>query len=203
VVRLAAARSGLTEVCVVRPGAVCGHSVTGASNPRDSTSLLLRGLVRERAICTDERTPLPRHFNLCPVDYVARAIGELGARLCARGGAAAEPGVFHLCAPARLPLEQLRGWLAQAGHELTELSADSFCRRVAAAPEDHPLFALKSVLGAPVDVPPASAGFSSVPAEPCACNAARAVPALAVGPRALTPVGLALSLRFLLADDRQ
>ena len=195
VVCIAARHFGL-RTYVVRPGAVCGDSASGASNPRDSTSLLLRGLVQERSVCTEERTPLPRHFNLCHVDYVARAIGELGAELCKQ---ISEPRAFHLCAPTSLSLEQLHSWLILAGHELTELSADQFCRRVVAAAEDHPLFALKSVLGTPVNGPP---DRIPLPVEPCARNADRAVPALAMGPRALTPAGLALSLRFLLADDQ-
>jgi len=55
----------------VRPGVVCGDSSSGASNLLDATSMLLCGIIAEQAVAIDERSPIPRLFNLCPVDYVA------------------------------------------------------------------------------------------------------------------------------------
>jgi thioester reductase-like protein len=64
---------------IVRPGVVCGDSSTGASNMKDATSMLLCGLVAEGVVCTDARSPIPRLFNLCTVDYVAEATVRIAA----------------------------------------------------------------------------------------------------------------------------
>ncbi len=53
---------------ILRPGAVSGHSVTGANAPNDYVNRVLRGVCSLRAVCKDVTTV---YIDLVPVDWVA------------------------------------------------------------------------------------------------------------------------------------
>jgi thioester reductase-like protein len=128
---------------VFRPGVISGSTVTGAANRVDSVVLMIRGLVREGAVCCGPGSPLPATFNLCPVDTVARAIVQVGEarRSC--------DTAYHVCAPTEVSLAQLVGWLRDAGCVLEETGVIPFCARMRQTAEDHPLFPFKSMLSSP------------------------------------------------------
>eukprot|EP00439_Symbiodinium_sp_Y106_P019596 s5596_g2.t1 len=132
---------GLRAV-VLRPGTVCGAR-SGASNTTDAVSLLLLGLVQLGSTCLDDRSPLPAGFKLVPVDYVADAVVVV-----ARARRSLPPGPIHLCAQEAISTRTLCQWLSEAGHELKDLSPEEFCKRVQQVDETHPLYALRSSLGA-------------------------------------------------------
>jgi fatty acid CoA ligase FadD9 len=186
----AAASYADLELSVFRPGVICGCSHSGASNAKDAAMLMFRGLIRERAVSTEGRSPLPRHFNMIPVDTVAAAIVSIG-----RGAHTGAVCAYHLCAPRFLPLVTLCEWLRDAGYALDEISAEAFCRRVRAVEQEHPLFPLKAQLSRPHDA--TSHRHELTASEPVM---RLAVPMMRKRglPRVLTKEGLALSMRFLL-----
>lgn len=116
---------------IYRPGCVCGHSISGASNTNDATSLLLCGLLQCGIVCTDSNTPLPTSFNLCPVDFVSNTIVT---------SAFAAGTVVHVCAPYDLSLDTLCQWMQEAGHVLQRVSPDLFMHRVKFLTEDNLLY---------------------------------------------------------------
>jgi thioester reductase-like protein/acyl carrier protein len=187
----------------VRPGVVCGDSSTGASNMKDATSMLLCGLVAEGIVCTDERSPIPRLFNLCTVDYVAAAIVAVGTQMpWEQHEAEFGDAAFHLCAPQCISLSVVCDWLRAAGYELSEVATPTFCARVAKADEEHPLFALKSQLSQPVTRVAAAGGAGAERAAQqfCTVLADRAMAALGIAlpPRTMTQRALGLAVADLL-----
>lgn len=134
---------------IIRPGVICGDSRTGASNLKDATSMLLCGLVTMGVVCTDARSPIPKLFNLCTVDYVAAAIVKIASLPWEQHEAQFPGAAFHLCARESISLDVLCEWLHAAGYGLSEVSALTFCARIAKAGEEHPLFAMKALFSQP------------------------------------------------------
>ena len=155
-----AAATRLPRFCrasVFRPGVICGHSMSGAANPLDAVNLLFSGLINERVVCTQPRSPIPCSFNLCPIDCVAGAIVQIVADCGLVRGAVANVAsasgtvpVFHFCAPSLLSLTTLCTWARAAGYRMEEVSPEEFCRRIrGVVQERHPLFSLKHTLEQP------------------------------------------------------
>ena len=88
------------------------------------------------------------------------------------------------CAPPRsLSLETLCEWLRAAGHELSEVGADAFCRQVRAVDEEHPWFPLKAQLARPrAPVGDVQGAMAAAPAMP---QARRALVAMKQSGRAM------------------
>jgi amino acid adenylation domain-containing protein/thioester reductase-like protein len=105
-----AAGRGL-PVRVYRPGNISGHSVTGASNPRDFLGALIAESLRIGAAPDIEGW----RMEMTPVNFVAEAVCHL----------AAEPGapgrVFHLANPDPPPAPEVFSWLEEMGYRLERL----------------------------------------------------------------------------------
>ena len=101
-----AAGRGL-PVYVYRPGNISGHSVTGASNPRDFLGALIAESLRIG------RTPEIEgwRMEMTPVDFVAEAICHLAAESGTPGRA------FHLADPDPVPASEVFSWLADMGYD--------------------------------------------------------------------------------------
>jgi amino acid adenylation domain-containing protein/thioester reductase-like protein len=101
-----AAGRGL-PVYVYRPGNISGHSVTGASNPRDFLGALIVESLRIGRAPEIEGW----RVEMTPVDFVAEAICHL----------AAEPGTpgraFHLADPDPVPASEVFSWLEDMGYD--------------------------------------------------------------------------------------
>lgn len=67
-------KSHNVRVRVIRPAAICGHTVTGFSNTLDFTNLLVRACVRVKAAVTETRMRL----HWASVDFVAHEIVRIG-----------------------------------------------------------------------------------------------------------------------------
>jgi thioester reductase-like protein len=105
-----AARRGL-PVCVYRPGNVSGHSVTGASNPRDTLGSVLVESLRLGAAPRIEGW----RVEMTPVDFVSAAICHIA------DGAGSFGRTFHLADPDPVPAENVFAWLEDAGYDLDRL----------------------------------------------------------------------------------
>jgi thioester reductase-like protein len=186
------------DVVVCRPGVICGCSHTGASNAKDAVMMLICGLVRNRVVCTGPGSPIPRWFNLIPVDTVAAAVVALAPASVNQPRAHPTCLVFHLCAPCSLSLDTICAWLRDAGHELNDIGADAFCRQVRAVDEDHPWFALKAQLSRPHAATREAQGGLAAPAMPQAQHAVAAVRDSG-RPAELEQRGLESAVRYLLA----
>ncbi len=105
-----AAERGL-PVCVYRPGNISGHSVTGASNPRDFQRALIAEVLRlGRAPRVDGW-----RMEMTPVDFVAHAICHIAGKPETAGQ------VFHLADPNPVPAERVFDWLEEIGYPLERL----------------------------------------------------------------------------------
>jgi thioester reductase-like protein len=105
-----AAGRGL-PVRVYRPGNISGHSVTGASNPRDFLGALIAESLRIGAAPEVEGW----RMEMTPVDFVAEAICHLAAEPEAPGR------VFHLANPDPPPASEVFSWLEGLGYHLERL----------------------------------------------------------------------------------
>jgi thioester reductase-like protein len=115
----AAGRAGL-PVAIYRPGAISGHSVTGACQESDFYWLLVRACIEMGAVPAID-LPLP----LTPVDFVVRAIVQLARR-------PATGRVYHLVPPRPLPLGELAVWLRSFGYRLATLPYERWREGLAA-----------------------------------------------------------------------
>jgi amino acid adenylation domain-containing protein/thioester reductase-like protein len=93
--------------CIYRPGMITGHSQTGASQPNDLVSRLIKGLT-QLGIAPDLDLPM----SLTPVDYVSRAIVHLSQQVTSWGKA------FHLVTPQTLPFRHLVDEIQNFGYSI-------------------------------------------------------------------------------------
>ena len=98
-------------VRVYRPGNISGHSVTGASNPRDFLGALIAESLRIGAAPELEGW----RMEMTPVDFVAGAIRHLASDPDAPGR------VFHLANPDPPPASEVFSWLEDLGYHLERL----------------------------------------------------------------------------------
>jgi thioester reductase-like protein len=105
-----AAERGL-PVSVYRPGNVSGHSVTGASNPRDFLGALIAASLRIGAAPEIEGW----RMEMTPVDFVAEAVCHIAAEPEAPGRA------FHLANPDPVPASDVFSWLEELGYDIERL----------------------------------------------------------------------------------
>ncbi|BBL79197.1 hypothetical protein RxyAA322_10510 [Rubrobacter xylanophilus] len=111
-------------VCVYRLGNVSGHGETGASNPKDTLTTLLRESLRIG------KAPEIGGWRLemTPVDFVAAALVHLAAAPGALGH------TFHLANPDPPAAETVFGWLEEAGYPLERLAYPDWLRAWREAP---------------------------------------------------------------------
>ncbi len=111
-----AARARGLPVCIYRPGLITGHSETGAWNPSDVTSRMLRSWIELEA------APVFRfdETDMTPVDYISKAIVHLAGRKDSLGK------IFHLANPRRVRLGQVADWMRTFGYRLKSLPYDSW-----------------------------------------------------------------------------
>jgi amino acid adenylation domain-containing protein/thioester reductase-like protein len=105
-----AAERGL-PVRVYRPGNLSGHSITGASNPRDFLGALLVDSLRFGLAPEIEGW----HLEMTPVDFAAETICYLAAEPDAPGR------TFHLANPDPPPASEVFSWLEGLGYHLERL----------------------------------------------------------------------------------
>lgn len=128
-------------VRVYRPGTIGGHSATGFSNRHDFVNRLLCGMVQLGA-WPRLGADVGAAVNMCPVDYVAKAI--VGISLWAEppcGGAT--PKAYHLVNEHSLPLGEAVELLKEIlGVELREVGYDEWRTALCNAPETNVLLPL-------------------------------------------------------------
>ena len=114
--------------------------------------MMLLGIIQEESVCLDiYNSPLPRWYNLCPVDYVSRAIARIAisnqsGQLEKKQGAV----VAHLCAPHALELRTIVDYLRAAGYIVKDLPAKDFRTNILKIEDTlHPFFSLKALLTGP------------------------------------------------------
>eukprot|EP01052_Picozoa_sp_SAG31_P010686 SAG31_NODE_592_length_13726_cov_7.188082_6_plen_916_part_00 len=183
---------------IVRPGVVCGDSKAGASNMKDSTSMLILGLVTEGIVSTDSRSPIPGLFNLCPVDYVAAAIVAIAALPWEQHETKFSGVAFHLCARESISIDVIYEWLRSAGYELNEVATLTFCARISKVGEDHPLFAMKALLSQPAAPAATQMGQQQVQFSTKMVDRAMVLASVELPPRAMTKQALGMAVANLL-----
>ncbi|MGA7935155.1 MAG: SDR family oxidoreductase, partial [Kovacikia sp.] len=104
---LMTAHSRGIPTCIYRPGMITGHSQTGASQPNDLVSRLIKGLT-QLGIAPE----LDLNMSLTPVDYVSRAIVQLSQQANSWGKA------FHLVTPEALSFRQLVDEIQNFGYPM-------------------------------------------------------------------------------------
>jgi amino acid adenylation domain-containing protein/thioester reductase-like protein len=102
-----------------RPGRVIWHSRTGALGADDLLARAIRACVQLGAA-----PALDTVLEMCPVDYVGRAIVAIGRQRTAWGRA------YHLFNRRRVGLGQLLDWVRVAGYPLAALPPDRWLQRV-------------------------------------------------------------------------
>jgi thioester reductase-like protein len=96
---------------VYRPGNISGHSVTGASNPRDFLGALIAESLRIGSAPEVEGW----RMEMTPVDFVAETVCHLAAEPDAPGR------VFHLANPDPVPASEVFVWLEDLGYDIERL----------------------------------------------------------------------------------
>jgi thioester reductase-like protein len=135
-------------VSIYRPARITGDSRTGAANPDDYLSRLLKGMVQLGAAPDGAGS-----LDMAPVDWVADAILHLALRPGAAGGA------YHFFNPKTIPLAEVVGVLNEGGWPVRPLPWGEWVarlRRQAVSPEAnalYPLLPLFAEQGTPRAVP--------------------------------------------------
>lgn len=127
---LEAGRRGL-PITIARPSLIAGDSRTGAGNPGDFLSALMKGCI-ELGLAPD----LDWNVDAVPVDHVAAALAERAAQ--GPDGQVA----LHLVSPRPRPFREVVLWHALYGHDLRLVPYDAWLAAVEAAPAPHALKAL-------------------------------------------------------------
>jgi thioester reductase-like protein len=118
-----AAERGL-PVCVYRPGNISGHSVTGASNPRDALGAVIADSLRIGYAPSIEDW----RMEMTPVDFVCEAICHIASDPANTGR------VFHLADPDPVPAAEIFSWLEAMGYRLERLSYPEWLEALREAP---------------------------------------------------------------------
>jgi thioester reductase-like protein len=126
-------------VCVYRPGAITGHSQTGAWHLSDFIFRAIRGCLRIGAAPEVDVT-----LDMTPVDFVSGAIVRLSQR-------PASPGqVFHLVNAQPLAWNDVVAWLRARGYSLRLVSYNAWREELLQHSEftsHNPLFGLSPFIG--------------------------------------------------------
>jgi thioester reductase-like protein len=118
-----AAERGL-PICVYRPGNVSGHSVTGASNPRDALGAVIAESLRIGYAPAIEGW----HMEMTPVNFVCGAMRHIASDPANAGR------VFHLADPDPVPADEVFSWLEAMGYRLGWLSYPEWLEALREAP---------------------------------------------------------------------
>ena len=127
---LEAGRRGL-PVTIARPSLIAGDSTTGAGNPGDFLSALMKGCI-QLGLAPD----LDWNVDAVPVNHVAAAL----AARTALGSDGRE--TLHLVSPRPRPFREVVLWHSLYGHDLRLVPYDEWLARVEAAPSTNALTAL-------------------------------------------------------------
>jgi len=118
-----AAKRGL-RVCVYRPGNVSGHSVTGASNPRDALGAVIAESLRIGYAPDIEGW----RMEMTPVNFVCGTMRHIASDPANAGQ------VFHLADPDPVPADEIFSWLEAMGYRLGRLSYPEWLEALQKAP---------------------------------------------------------------------
>ena len=118
-----AAKRGL-PVCVYRPGNVSGHSVTGASNPRDALGAVIAESLRIGYAPDIEGW----RMEMTPVNFVCGTMRHIASDPANAGH------VFHLADPDPVPADKIFSWLEAMGYRLGRLSYPEWLEALQKAP---------------------------------------------------------------------
>lgn len=124
-------------VSVYRPGNVSGHSVTGASNPRDLLGAVIAASLRLGAAPELEDWRL----EMTPVDFVTAAIRHIASVSPAASYPDDPASVYHLANPDPIPASEFFDTAEELGYPLERLPYEDWLEAVNAAPreEDDPI----------------------------------------------------------------
>ncbi|MBD0356040.1 MAG: amino acid adenylation domain-containing protein, partial [Rubrobacter sp.] len=118
-----AAKRGL-PVCVYRPGNVSGHSVTGASNPRDALGAVIAESLRIGYAPDIEGW----RMEMTPVNFVCGTMRHIASDPANAGH------VFHLADPDPVFADEIFSWLEDMGYRLGRLSYPEWLEALQKAP---------------------------------------------------------------------
>ena len=118
-----AAKRGL-PVCVYRPGNVSGHSVTGASNPRDALGAVIAESLRIGYAPDIEGW----RMEMTPVNFVCGTMRHIASDPANAGH------VFHLADPDPVFAAEIFSWLEAMGYRLGRLSYPEWLEALREAP---------------------------------------------------------------------
>jgi thioester reductase-like protein len=123
-------------VTIARPALIVGDSTSGASNPDDLVSLLIRGCIYMRAA-----PDLDWVMDVVPVDHAARVIVGLNGRRESHSG----PQIVHVSNPAARHWRECVLWMRVRGYPLELLPYRDWAElaRQSATSTAHPLFPLR------------------------------------------------------------
>ena len=135
-----------SNVCIYRPSTIFGSTATGASNPKDTASGMIRGLIIEGMYCDslcnpqDGKSMLPGELNLVPVDWAASSIISL-SHTNAKGKA------FHISNGTLTNMETIIQWIEKCGYDMKKVHDFVFQKAVEEIRhQTHPFYIFKSVI---------------------------------------------------------
>ena len=120
-----AAGRGL-PVAVYRPGNVSGHSVTGASNPRDALGSVIAESLRLGYVPEIDGW----RVEMTPVDFVCGAILDLADDPASFGE------VFHLANPDPAPADEVFSWFEGMGYTLEAVAYPEWLEKLRETPRE-------------------------------------------------------------------
>jgi thioester reductase-like protein len=127
-------------ISVYRPGAVTGHSLTGASNQEAYVNKLIAGIVQLKAI---PDVPTHNGFDWLPVNYCSDAIAQIALSQFNEDEATQNQyRIFHIINPVSAmsaSLESLAAAIKSSGRQLDTVSFDKWNQMLNASIETNAL----------------------------------------------------------------
>jgi thioester reductase-like protein len=119
-----AADRGL-PVTILRPGLICGNSVSGVSNEDDLVSRLIKG-----CLSIGDAADVDWHVDISPVDYVARVVASVAQDRV-------HPRIVHIHNAEPRHWRELVLFLNLYGYSLPLIDFDLWIEKIAAARRHH------------------------------------------------------------------
>ncbi|MBW4645647.1 MAG: amino acid adenylation domain-containing protein [Goleter apudmare HA4340-LM2] len=129
-----AARDRGLPVCIYRLGMITGHSQTGAFQPSNMISRMIKGFIQMG--CAPK---WDLNMNLAPVDYVARSVEYLSRQPECYGK------TFHLLSPYALSINQLAADLNSLGYPVTSIPFHQWQAKLLDMPQENALTPMASL----------------------------------------------------------
>jgi fatty acid CoA ligase FadD9 len=158
IVGYGASELGLQAI-IYRLGTMACHSETGACNPNDTFTRILKGVMSLEVYTDDKDSPLPKGFYLAPIDWAVHAVCTIAEKTpkelkdsCSTGQKEKvekkeekKVDVFHILTSKFTPMTTAFNAIAKYGIPLSNLSSIEFKAKLNSMAETNAMYTFRDI----------------------------------------------------------